>query len=146
MFDLPNLKQAMAALLQQLCSLAALLIHTAGTEFVGYPIGHPQFILDFFADALARSEAEFDHRLKFQYAYFYLQLRRWCCCPKISHLTRGRLSPKLMMDTAKLFDKAIDRILQHTSNSPLSYADLVALSKYQFRHLQVALSQIRNNT
>ena len=53
-----------------------------------------------------------------------------------------------MMDTAKLFDKAIDKIfaayfkLNFESNRsiadidpkvPLGYADLVALSKYQFR-------------
>ena len=145
--DLPHPNTAMAALLQQLPSLAALPIRTAGAVFVGYPIGHPEFIADFLADALARSEAEFEHLLAFPYAHVYLQLLRWCCCPKISHLTRG-LSPKLMMDTAKLFDKAIDKNfaayfkLKFESNRsiadinpqvPLGYADLVALSKYQFR-------------
>ena len=77
---------------------------------MGYPIGHPQFILDFLADALARSEAEFEHLLQIQYTHVYLQLLRCCSggCPKISHLTRG-LSQNLMMDIAKLFDKVIDK-------------------------------------
>ena len=42
-----------------------------------------KFISDFLADALARSEAEFEHLLTFPYAHVYLQLLRWCFCPKI---------------------------------------------------------------
>lgn len=47
--------------------------------------------------------------MQFHCAHVYLQLLPCCCCPKISHLTRG-VSPKMIMDTAKRFDTAIDKL------------------------------------
>lgn len=75
-------------------------------------------IKDFLAAALATSKEEFEKLMQFPYAHLYdaslVSRLQHCCCPTLSHLTRG-LSPKVIMDTAKSFDTAIDKTLLDTS-------------------------------
>ena len=112
---------------------------------MGFPIGHPQFIKDFLDEVCAKSQAEFHKLLQFPFAQAYLQLLRWCACPKIVHLARA-VAPTAMEDTAQQFDSLIEdnlaqdfdlklktdqKIASIDPHAPLGSPELVALAKYQ---------------
>ena len=114
---------------------------------MGFPIGHPQFIKDFLDEVCAKSQAEFHKLLQFPFAQAYLQLLRWCACPKMVHLARA-VAPPAMQDTAQQFDSLIEdnlaqyfdlklktdqKIADIDPRAPLGSPELVALAKYQLR-------------
>ena len=145
--DMPHPQSALDAIRQQLPAIAHLPLHTAGAVFVGFPIGHPQFIKDFLDEVCAKSQAEFHKLLQFPFAQAYLQLLRWCACPKMVHLARA-VAPPAMQDTAQQFDSLIEdnlaqyfdlklktdqKITDIDPRAPLGSPELVALAKYQLR-------------
>ena len=99
----------MDAIRQQLPALAHLPLQTGGAVFVGFPIGHPKFIKDFLDEVCARSQTEFQKLLQFPFAQAYLQLLRWCTCPKIVHLARA-VAPSAVEDPAHQFDLSLRTI------------------------------------
>ena len=114
---------------------------------VGFPIGHPKFMKEVLDEVCARSQTEFHKLLRFPFARAYLQLLRWCTCPKIVHLARA-VAPTAMEVTEQQFDSLIEdnlaqyfdlklktnqKIASIDPHAPLGSHELVALAKYQLR-------------
>ena len=143
----PNPLCWIRALLDQLPALAELPLKTAGAIFVGFPIGHSQFITDFLQTAVGRTDADTKKLLQFPYAQVFLQLIKHCIAPRIDHLLRG-VSPHDTMSAAESFDNNLEQniaayfdldlrtnvqVADINPNSPLGGPEYIALAKHQLR-------------
>ena len=95
--DLPSPVAALDLLYQQLPYLATIPLATAGSVFVGTPIGHSSFMASFLDSVVTNSETELRKLLLFPFANLYLLLLRYCANQKIHHLART-VSPQLMKE------------------------------------------------
>jgi hypothetical protein len=84
--ELPSPRVALDLLYQQLPYLATLPLATAGSVFVGTPVGHPSFINAFLNSLLTVSASEMRKLLQFPFANLYFLLIRYCANNKIQHL------------------------------------------------------------
>ena len=62
----------------------------------------------FFDEVCSTLQTEFQKLLQFQFSQAYLQLLRWCSCPKIVHLAWRAVAPSAMENTAQQFDSLIE--------------------------------------